>query len=359
VCATSAADARDRALRRLVAAGRLLLVGHARPDGDTLGCLAGLGASAQRAGKTVRLLVPDRIPRLYEFLFRGEPGTGEQGEASSGPPPNSLKVEPVERFAELADAADLIVILDTCAFAQLDKLEPHLRARRGKIVVIDHHVTVDEVGEVQWIDTTAAATGVMVLEALETLGWPVAPAAEALAMAITTDTGWLRFSNTDGRCLRAFGRLLEAGVRPDELYARLYQADRPARMRLMERVLRSLEFHCGDRLAVMTLSQTDFAQTGALPEETENLVSEAFRVGSVEVSVLLTEMPDCIRISFRSRRCVDVAAVAQGFGGGGHARAAGARVGGRLDEQKARVVETLAAEIRKLNLTGKERDCRG
>jgi phosphoesterase RecJ-like protein len=310
----------------LAAAGRLLFVTHARPDGDGLGSVRALALAARAAGRAADVLVPDAVPARYDFLFAGEPPAGAGG------------------FEALADAADAIVIVDTCAFQQLDHLEDGLRKRRGKVLVLDHHATADDVGAVQWIDTSAAAAGVLAAEVIDRLAWPLpASAAEALFIAITSDTGWFHFANTDARCLRVAGRLMEAGLRPDVLYMRLYQCDRPQRLRLMERMLASLELHCGGKLAVMSLRRRDFDETGAAASETENLVNEALRIGSVESAVLLVENHDAmVRVSLRSRDAVDVAAVAERFGGGGHARAAGLRTSEDLDSLKAKLVAAIA-----------------
>ena len=310
------------------AAGSLLIVTHARPDGDALGSAAALARAARAAGRSVHLLVPDAVPPRYEFLF------------PDGPPASAA------RFEALADEADVIVIVDTCAFEQLDGLADSLRAHREKIVVIDHHATADDVAPMQWRDTSAAAAGVMIGELLAALAWPVDLAtAEALTAAVATDTGWMRFANTDARCLRVLADWFAAGVRPDKLYKRLYQCDRPERIRLLVRVLQSLELHCEGRLAAMTVRKDDLQATGARPDETENLVNEALRMGSVETAILLVETPDAIRVSLRSRDAVDVSAVAAQFGGGGHPRAAGLRTDGEIDAVKQRLVALCAREL--------------
>jgi phosphoesterase RecJ-like protein len=328
VCATCSDEAFEGIVRRLRAARSLLVLTHARPDGDGLGTMAALAAAGRAAGKRVELLVPDRIPDRYQFLFAAAaPAAGK-------------------RFADLADAADVVLVVDTCALAQLDGLQGALPARREKIAVLDHHATADDVGAVQWIDTSAAAVGVMAGELIDALGWPVSRvAAEALMTAVTTDTGWLRFANTDGRALRAVARWTDAGVRPDALFRRLYQADRPERLRLCARMLDGLELSCGGRLAAMTVRREDFAATGARPEETENLINEALRLETVEAAVLLVENADGVRVSLRSRDRVDVAQVARRFGGGGHARAAGARTAEQIDQLKQRLLAALAAEL--------------
>jgi phosphoesterase RecJ-like protein len=254
----------------------------------------------------------------------------------------------VEQFEALADAADVVVVMDTCAAAQLESVTAGLLRRREKVVVIDHHATCEEIGAVQWLDSSAAAAGVMAGEVIEALGWPVdGGVAEALTVAITSDTGWLRFANTDARCLRAVARLQEAGVRMDRLFMRLFQCDRPQRLRLVTRVLQSLELHCGNRLATMVIRKEDFDQTGALPEETENLVNEALRMGCVETAILLVQNEGKVRVSLRSRDEVDVSAIAARFGGGGHARAAGIRSEMDIDQLKQKLVEACAAVLRK------------
>jgi len=302
-------------------AGSVLVVTHARPDCDGLGSMRALVAAARAAGKTAWMLVPDKLPPRQAWLFDDE------------------KPAAAEQFAELAGRAELIVIVDTCAFKQLDGLEDAMRTNQDKIVVIDHHRTSDEIGDVQWMDEKAAATGVMVYELLAMLGWEItADIAEALAAAITTDTGWLRFANTDARALRTVASLLEAGVRLDELYRRIYQTDRPHRLRLMVRMLEELELYCDDRLAVMTIRKEDFEQTGARPDETENLINEAFRMDSVLAAVLLVEYSECVRVSLRSRDVVNVAAIAEAFGGGGHKRAAGFRATEDVDALKTRII---------------------
>lgn len=309
-------------VERLRQARSILIITHARPDGDTLGSAAALAGAARSAGKTVHVLVPDASPERYDFLFP------------------DAKLATIDQFDSLAGQVDLVVVEDTCSIAQLDGLGPALAANRQKVVVVDHHTRPEDIGSVRWIDTSAAAAGVMVMELLEELNWPIQGAvAEALMTAITTDTGWLHFANTDARCLRAVAKLLETGIRPDQLFARLFQVDRPERLRLMQRMLGSLELHCGNRLAVMCIRKADFAATGARGDETENLVNEALRMGCVDSSALLVENGEVIRVSLRSRDAVDVAAIAQKFGGGGHARAAGVRISEDIDAVKGRLVK--------------------
>lgn len=309
---------------RLSAAESILAVSHSRPDGDSLGSMAALARAAQNTGIKAHILVPGSVPQRYDFLVEG------------------MELAESKDFERLAEEVDVVVILDTCAFAQLDGLEQQLRKFETEIVVVDHHSTSDEIGSVRWIDTTAAAVGVMVGELLDALGWSVdVSAAEALTVAVTSDTGWLRFPKTDARTLRAVAGWTEIGVCLNDIFQTLYQSDRLERLKLFHKMLDSLELHFNDQLAIMIISKADFEQTGARPDETEDLVNEALRLKSVEAVVMLTENDNFVRVSLRSRSRVDVSKIARGFGGGGHPRAAGIRSNKSIEQVKMSLINVI------------------
>lgn len=308
------------ALRR---SERLVVTTHVRMDADAVGSAAALCRAAGAAGKQCCLVLLDTVPRRCRYLLE------------------DCSVAGAEELPRLAEAADCVVVLDTCSFAQLAPVAEELTKIREKVVVIDHHATADDVGAVVWRDVSASAVGLMLVELFEQLGWPVqGPTAEALATAILSDTGWLRHANTDERTVRAVADLLAAGVEPNAVYAKIYQSDRPERLRLLAAALGSLRLHAADRLAVMTLTAEDFATTGAGEDETEDFVNEPLRIASVEISaIVVAGGGGTTRVSLRSRRLVDVAALAKTFGGGGHARAAGCTVAGDLSDVTERLVE--------------------
>ena len=295
---------------------------HLRLDGDAVGSAAAVHRAAKAQGKESRVVLLDALPRRYAFLLGDDPPAG------------------ADQFPELAGWADCVLVVDTCAFRQLEPVAEELKAVREKVAVIDHHATADDVGAVAWRDTSASSAGVMVAELLARLDWTVdAQTAEALAAAMLTDTGWLRYSNTDGRTLKTLARLLSAGVKADVLYRKIYQSDRPERLALLAAALASLELHAGGRLAVMGLRAEDLEAAGATHDETENFVSEPMRLADVEISVILIAMPSGqTRVSLRSRGAVDVAALAKRFGGGGHAAAAGFTDEEAIPAAKARLI---------------------
>jgi phosphoesterase RecJ-like protein len=329
MCAKSSANAFEQVADRLAAASRLVCVSHERPDGDALGSMAATALAAEAAGKRACVVVDGELPAKYASLL--------DGVRSAGP----------ERFGELAAEADCIAVIDTCAREQLTGVVAVLDASRDKVVAVDHHLTTDDIGSARWIDPSAAAAGVMVLELLDRLGWPVGSAVvRALATAVLTDTGWMRFSNTDARALRAIARLVECGADLDQEHRRIYQNDRPERLRLRGRALEGVEFLCSGRLAVTTLRRADFERTGATDAETEDIVNEPMSVGSVEVSVLVVETADGVRASLRSKGGVDVSRIAGGFGGGGHAQAAGCRRAAPVEQFRDDIVAACEEALR-------------
>jgi len=313
---------------RLAAAGSIVVVSHVRPDGDALGSAVALARAATAAGKSATVIVPADPPWRYAFLLDGVPTAAPGG------------------LAELASSADCLAVVDTSSFRQLEDVQEPLRRWRDKVVVIDHHLTGDDVGAVPWTDPSAAAAGVMLSELISQLGWPIdARSAEALTAAILTDTGWLKFANTDARALETVARLVAGGASLNELYRRLFQTDRRQRLALKARALGSLELHCRSRLAVMSLRRADFTETGADQAETDGLVNEAMNLASVEIAVMLVETPETVRASLRSKLDVDVARIAGLFGGGGHARAAGCSRAGTMADFSKELIAACAGQL--------------
>ncbi len=321
-----------RANRCIEAAGRILVTSHWRPDGDALGCVVALRETLRGLGKTVLAGVPDDVPGRYKFL-----------EASESLPNLARAADPIGGFAP-----DLVVIADTSAKAQVEPIWPALQAAPAPRLIVDHHVTHDIPAATELYDTSAGATGLVLFDWFAAAGWQVNPvAAEALFVAMATDTGWFRFASADARMYRAASGLIERyGVQPNLLYQQLYMNESPNRARLLGGMLGSLQMHAGDQLAVCAITREMFAASGAAYWETEDLINEPMRIGSVRVTVLLIEEPDGkVRMSLRSKDSVDVAAIARRFGGGGHQKAAGARTAGPLETTRSEVITAVSGEL--------------
>jgi len=195
------------------------------------------------------------------------------------------------------------------------------------------------------VEPEAAATALIVYDLFKYAKWTITEKiAQALFVAVATDTGWFQFSNTDSRVFRTCAELIKAGANPVELYHDLYQNFSPARFRLMAIMLNTLELHFDGRFATQYVRQRDFEQAGAAYEDTEDLINECQRIGTVEVAALFVELKDGRnKLSLRSKGDIDVCKIAAKFGGGGHTMAAGAHLPGPL-ENAMRMVK---AEVEK------------
>jgi len=324
-------------------AKNILVTTHTRPDGDACGCMVALTEVLRGLGKTVRPLLLSPMPDWYEFLF-------EEKAPILGP-----DVQTADLISGRFGPTDLVIVVDTNSYSQLPQFEDYLKQSAPPVLVIDHHIAADRLGPVQIVDQSAAAAGLVLLDFLQYARWPIPPrAAQALFVAIATDTGWFHLRNTDSRVFRRCADLIGMGINPNDLYRRLYESFSPARFQLMVTMLNTLALHFDGRYASQYLRREDFARTGAAYRDTENLVNESQRIGSVAVSALFVELRDGrIRCSLRSRPDarrpgqdpVDVNGNAKPFGGGGHKMASGTSLPSPLDHAMQLIHDEVAKRL--------------
>lgn len=324
-----AAHALDGVTHWLSQVQRPLLLTHRRPDGDALGSVLGLFRALTQLGATPYVVLYEPLPRRYRFWADAA----------------DWRIWDEQREG-LSRECDSVIIVDTCALAQLEPVVDLLR-QAPPILVVDHHATHDAIGQRQddlrLLDETAGATCLMLAEWARHAGVRFDPlTATAFFTGIATDTGWFRFSNTDDRALRVAAGLVSDGANPNELYTLLHEQEPLEKLRLIASMLGRMELLAGGRLAILKLRPADFANAGADESMTEDLVNEASRLAGVEATVLFTEETgNLVRVNFRSKGGLDVAEMARRFGGGGHARAAGARVVGSWDQVVPRITRDL------------------
>jgi phosphoesterase RecJ-like protein len=303
---------------------RILITTHHKPDGDAIGSLSALSETLVNIGKNVKPLILSSMPQWYEFLFTGKvPVLGED-----------IKLD--ELMAGQFGEFDLIIIVDTNSPGQLNDFAKYLKQNKAPVLVIDHHRTSDGLGALEIVESDAAAAGLVVLDLFKHAGWKITKKiAESLFIAISTDTGWFQFNNTDARVFEACSELIKYGIKPSEIYNKLYETCSYERFKLKTAMLDSLELHFDGRLAMMQLLKKDFETTGGTYAETENLINETRVIKTVEVTALFIELGDGrIRCSLRSKGSLDVGKIAGKFGGGGHKMAAGTFVPGPIENAK-------------------------
>ena len=315
-------------------ANSVLLTTHIRPDGDACGCVRALMEIVQQLGKKAQPLFMSPLAVWYESLFDEKPSI------------LGNNVQP-EKLSEMYRDVDLVIIVDTDSNVQLPGLADWLAECGKKILVIDHHITGDDLGDVSLVDTAAAAAGEIVFDLVKYADWDITERiAESIFTALSTDTGWFKFGNTDSRIFHTAAELIDAGARPNVIYRLLYQSFTPSRLYLMTRMLDHLELHADARIATQYILRKDFDETGASGPDTENLIDECQRIESVEVAALFTELADGgFRCSLRSKGKVDVRKIAQKYGGGGHTLASGANLEGPLEKAIQSIVDEITLQL--------------
>jgi phosphoesterase RecJ-like protein len=297
-------------------------------DGDGCGSEIALALLLKQRGITAWIVNPTPWPALFDFLLT-----------------DSGIVDATPKGAAALKGADCLIVLDISDVKRLGTLTDSVRSFAKPKVVIDHHVPSQEPpGETILADTAACATGELVYDLANVLDLEITPEiARALYIAMLTDTGGFRFSNTTPRCHAVAGELLEAGVDPEDMYVRVYASAPPGRIQLLAEVLSTLEFDLDAGLAWLSMPAGLLEKYDVRQEDLDGIVEHARSIAGTKMAIFYRDLGHGkVKISFRSTGKVDVNAFARRFGGGGHAKAAGAMVAGTL----ASVRENVTAAAR-------------
>jgi phosphoesterase RecJ-like protein len=320
-----------RATEALVQAGEVALGGHIDPDGDALGSMLALGKALERLG--VGMCVgwgldasadePLAVPPAYTFL----PG-----------------IDAVVPPAGFPEAPDVFVALDCATPERLGALRPIAR-NAGVVIVVDHHAQGQAFGDVRLVDPDAPATAVLVTELIDRLGIPIdTDLATCLYTGLVTDTGRFSYANASPGTLRLGARLMETGIDHAAINRQVWDTHSLAYLRLLARVLERATLLGEHSLVYAVVTRADLEATGVTLAETEGIIDVVRSVEDAECALVLKESAQgSWNVSLRSKVLLDVGAVAEALGGGGHRYAAGFTADGEAAEVVARVVEALHA----------------
>jgi phosphoesterase RecJ-like protein len=286
---------------------RFLVTAHARPDGDAVGSMLGCAMILEQLGKQVEMVSCDRVPLIYRSL------------------PCSSVIRQVGRVEGQYDA----VILLEC-----DEIErSRLRGLEGRFLInIDHHVSGRTFADINWIDTEACAVAEMVYELAMLAGVRITPEmATCLYTAVLTDTGSFCYDGTDAHTFELAAELVRHGAKSAAIARDVYFSHPTSKMLLLGAALSNLRRE--GRIAWMWVTHEDMLRTNAAEEDCEGIVNYAIAIAGVDVAIFLRELSNHrVRLSLRSKGEVNVARIAENFGGGGHQHASGCTVDGPLSE---------------------------
>lgn len=295
---------------------RFVLTSHARPDGDAVGSALAFAQILRLMGKQAEVVLHDGVPRIYQPL------------------PFADKVITADRVNGRYEAA-IILECDSIQRTRLEGLDNRF------LISIDHHLSGRPFAHVNWIDPEAVATAEMVYRLAREAGIKISPdIATCLYTALLTDTGSFMFEGTSAETFGLARELVEAGADPARCARNVYFAHSTAKMRLLGAALSNL--HREDHLAWIWVTREQMQRAGAKEEDCEGLVNYSLSIQDVEVAAFFRELPDGrFRVSLRSKGKLNVAAIAEQFGGGGHKCASGCSLDGPLSVAVARVVDQL------------------
>ncbi len=298
---------------RLRGARNVLAVGHENPDADTIGSTLAICRLVERSGGHATAVFSDPVAPLYDFL-------PDIDRARTDPDPN--------------DAYDLLVISDCGDLSRVGAVRDRHPELFGRLpqVVIDHHASNDAAGDTDWIDSNAAATCEMTALLALRLGVPLDAGDGAIATqlmaGIVMDTATFAHPNATPRTLAVSAALVEAGAPLSDISRRLYRTKPEPQLRLLGRILDRLESAAGGRIVHTSLFDADLESTGAIPAHSEGIIDLLAQSEAAEVAIVFKEAGEGTRLSVRTKPGgVDATVLTGRFGGGGHARAAGATIG--------------------------------
>jgi phosphoesterase RecJ-like protein len=301
---------------------RFAITSHIRPDGDSLGSSLGLYWLLRALDKDVEVIMRDPVPHAYRKL------------------PGSCDVRVTPGVDRPYDAVFVIECSDITRPGLID-LEKQF------VVNIDHHSTTALFGTINWIDSTASAVGEMIYNLCKATGVRVTrEIAECVYTALITDTGSFHYSNTTERTFKVASELVRAGVKPAKISEAVFSSYQWSKIELLSAVLSTVRRDCAGRVAWMRQTIEMQERTQALEEDGDGFVNYPLTVGEVEAVVLLKECaPGVYRTSLRSKGDINVARIAEKFGGGGHRNAAGCTLTGDWDEAEHTIVELLCEAV--------------
>ena len=323
----------QRILELITVSKRILITSHENPDGDAIGSMLGLGLGLEQLGKEVVYYNKDGVPELLRFL----PQSDRIGK--------SLK--------DIHGKFDIAFALDCTGTNRVgEEFESFLKSGRSRhAVIVDHHKTNNSSADFHLLDPASSSTGIIIYSLLKALSVEIDNSiAENIYTTIVGDTGSFRYSNTNPGTFRVAAELVEHGADPAEVSEALFESEPFRKLKLIGLVLNTLEVSDDKKIASVYIDTSMFAESGACREDTEGLVNIPRSLKGVEVAVLFREEwgsgGTLWKVSFRSKGEVDVAEIAESFGGGGHKRAAGCSIPGSLKEVKDKIFGSIREVLR-------------
>ena len=303
---------------------------HVSPDGDAVGSVLALFNALKSLNKDCYIISKDTLSENLKFLKGSDEITGE--------------------ITEPVDETDIVVVLDC---GNLERVSANLKEFTGTIVNIDHHLSNDKYGDVNYIDSNAAATAEIVFELLNLMGISfekensvIKDIGTCMYTSIVTDTGAYRHSNVTERTHKISATLKKIGVDNTFIYQSLFDNKDFSRIKLIGKALSNMQLILNGKVALLEIDKNFTADLGIDIGDTSDIISYGLQIKGVEVTLLLKEVEDGVKASLRAKSYVDVRKIAEVFGGGGHIRASGIKIKNiSMEEAKYEILNEIQKEL--------------
>ncbi|MDR0290266.1 MAG: bifunctional oligoribonuclease/PAP phosphatase NrnA [Treponema sp.] len=320
----------DKLINFIAKHDSFILTTHDPPDADGLGAQMVLACILKEWNKQFKIINASPTPEQFKFMD----------------PQGMVECWNNENHWTMAEQSTLFM-LDTADEEMLGQMKD-VFSMAEEVFVIDHHEPKPHAPMQGIIDSSAASTCEMVVKMAESTGIKLDyQAAFAAYAGIAYDTGFFAYPKTTPGTLYAAMTLMALGAKPNEIFHRLYESSPVRSLVLQKRAIASMEFHCDNRVASQVLRQNDFVEAGALSEDTDGFVNFPLKAQEVVVSVLVKETPNKLRCSLRSKGNINVAKIAQEFGGGGHVNASAFKSNDDVDKTLAKALAKIAEALDK------------
>lgn len=303
---------------------------HVSPDGDAVGSVLALFNALKSLNKDCYIISKDTLSENLKFLKGSDEITGE--------------------ITEAVDETDVVVVLDC---GNLERVSANLKEFTGTIINIDHHLSNDKYGDINYIDSNAAATAEIVFELLNLMGVSfekedsvIKDIGTCIYTSIVTDTGAYRHSNVTERTHKISATLKKIGVDNTFIYQSLFDNKDFSRIRLIGKALSSMQLILNGKVALLEIDKNFTADLEIDVGDTSDIISYGLQIKGVEVTLLLKEVEDGVKASLRAKSYVDVRKIAEVFGGGGHIRASGIKIKNMsMEEAKYEILNEIQKEL--------------
>ena len=303
---------------------------HVSPDGDAVGSVLALLNALRSLNKECYVISKDSVSDNLKYLKGSDEITGD--------------------ITEAKDETDIIVVLDC---GNLDRVSANLEEFTGKIINIDHHLSNDKYGDINYIDSKAAATAEIIFELVNIMGIDFSienditkDIGTCIYTSIVTDTGGFRHSNVTDRTHNICSTLKKINVNNTFIYQSLFDNKEFNRIKIIGKALSKMELILGGKVALIEINKTFADEFGGEIGDTSDIISYGLQIKGVEVTLLLKEVEDGVKASLRAKSYVDVRKIAEVFGGGGHVRASGIKIKNvSMEEAKYEILNEIQKEL--------------